>query len=70
MFNVNLEVGEDREETGRGPFSRSRSLQSMPDASEDMGLARMAMVVTLEHTDVDGVSLAGVFNKYLFQSQE
>ena len=42
----------------------------MPEASEVMGLASIAMVVTLEHMEVDGVSLASIFNKDLFQSQE
>ena len=69
MFNVNLE-DEAREETGREPFSSSGFLQSMPEASEVMGLASIAMVVTLEHIEVDGVSLASIFNKDLFQSQE
>jgi hypothetical protein len=35
-----------------------------------LGLASFAMVVTLEHVELDGVSLASIFNNDLFQSQE
>jgi hypothetical protein len=35
-----------------------------------MVLASFAMVVAPEHMEVDGVSLARIFNKDLFQSQE
>ena len=43
----------------------------MTDANEPaMGVASIAMVVTLEQMDVGGVSLVSVFNEDLFQSQE
>ena len=73
MFNVNLEDEEDD-----STMSRENSFQASDQASpsvvgqagilnltEDepaMALASIAMVVTLEHIEVDGVSFASIFN--------
>ena len=84
-FNVNLkDDNHNIDSAGKsslgGEFGGIRSdppnlvgEESTLDLTDDepaMGLSSMAMVVTLEHMEVDGVSLASVFNKDLFQSQE
>ena len=67
MFNVNLEVDDDREELFSLPIHNTGSdvvgQDGILDLTEDepaMGLASIAMVVTLEHIEVESVSFAQV----------
>ena len=51
-------------------FSINLEEQSSAEDEPDMILASFSIVVTPEHMEVDGVSLASIFNRDLFQSHE